>query len=577
MGRPPTSGYCHTCRKRRIKCDRTRPSCLRCLKSGYACKGYDLGLRMQSLVVVTEPEGSQRLARIVAPPAAPASSLITTGPSPPPLHQLRRGLARALDRRGAGAEDDDDGGSGGGYRILGGTAHEHEQQQQQARRRLDMPPEMNLTAFQEHMAFSYFFATYGWAYFWKPFLSLARETDLAPTASRMCSLALAYGHMGTGHSDKSLKSMGLELYGKSLREVQSLLTRGPGAKTELAQLCVPIVILGMYSFAIDRDLRLIHNIGVAQILKHCGPEAFQEDPLLTAFRSCRALLICQSFAIRRRTFLEDKKWKNVPWEKLPKTALDSLIDIMADMPGLVNDMAASEQPISPTTKTSFHEKVGELREQLGTWRWKWDRAYPGVAREVPSNLKLDSIETPVFREQLATMIKFDTTQQALEMLTYNAALLYLLQLEDLLEMGEPHNPSRLSDDDMDYIRYVAARHPSTPLLLPDEARFICQPALEAFRLIPSLYKNLVTTKDRIMVILAPLGIVYTSTRNTPELNSCMQSILEDIPFFGGGPPRELEVYELALGEAWKSKVPEPIPAGTSPTVSESTVELAISP
>lgn len=341
-------------------------------------------------------------------------------------------------------------------------------------------------------------------------------------------------------------------------------------------------------------------MGVAQILKHCGPEAFQEDPLLTAFRSCRALLvccviphrlsplcsrltlviqICQSFAIRRRTFLEDKKWKSVPWEKLPKTALDSLIDIMADMPGLVNDMAASEQPISPTTRASFHERVGELREQLGAWRWKWDKKYPNAAREVPSNLKLDGIETPVFREQLATMIEFDTTQQALEMLTYNAALLYLLQLEDLLEMGEPHNPARLSAGDLGYIRRAAAArgHPPTPLLLPDEARFICQPALEAFRLIPSLYRNLVTTRDRIMVILAPLGIVYTSTRNTPELNSCMQSILEDIPFFGGGPPKELEVYELALGEAWKSKAPAPIPAGSSPTVSESTVELAISP
>lgn len=534
---------------------------------------------MQSLVVVTEPEGSQRLARIVAPPTAPASTTLTTaGPAPPPLHQLRRGLARAQDRRGGSADDEDDDASVGGYKmLLGGAAHEHQQQQQQARRRLDPPPEMNLTAFQEHMAFSYFFATYGWAYFWKPFLHLARETDLAPTASRMCSLALAYGHMGTNHADKTLKSTGLELYGRSLREVQSLLTRGTGGKTELAQLCVPIVILGMYSFAIDRDLRLIHNIGVAQILKHCGPEAFQEDPLLTAFRSCRALLICQSFAIRRRTFLEDRKWKTVPWEKLPKTALDSLIDIMADMPGLVNDMAASEQPISPTTRASFHEKVGQLREALGTWRWEWNSLYPDVAREVPSNLKLDSIETPVFREQLATMIEFNTTQQALEMLTYNAALLYLLQLEDLLEMGEPHNPSRLSADDMDYIRHAAAGHPSTPLLLPNEARFICQPALEAFRLIPSLYKNLVTTKDRIMVILAPLGIVYTSTRNTPELNSCMQSILEDIPFFGAGPPMELDLYELALGEAWKSKSPAPIPAGTSPTVSESTVELAISP
>lgn len=106
---------------------------------------------------------------------------------------------------------------------------------------------MNLTAFQEHMAFSYFFATYGWAYFWKPFLHLARENDFAPSASHTCSLALAYAHMGIGQGSKTLKSTGLELYGRSLREVQTLLTRGAEAREELARLCVPIVLLGMYS------------------------------------------------------------------------------------------------------------------------------------------------------------------------------------------------------------------------------------------------------------------------------------------------------------------------------------------
>lgn len=248
---------------------------------------------------------------------------------------------------------------------------------------------------------------------------------------------------------------------------------------------------------------------------------------------------------------------------MPKTALDSLIDILADMPGIVNDMAASEQPVSPTTKASFHETVKQLREDLQSWRWRWDELHPRVAREGPSNLRLDSVDTPVFREQLATVIRFDTTQQALEMLTYNAGLIYLMQLEDLLDMGEPHN-APLSAADEAYIRAAGARHPDNPLLLPGEARFICQPALEAFRLIPSLYRNLVTTRDRIMVILAPLGIVYCSTRRHAELNRCMQSILSDIPFFGGGPPRELSVYELALGKAWQSSEPEPIPAGTTP-------------
>lgn len=284
--------------------------------------------------------------------------------------------------------------------------------------------------------------------------------------------------------------------------------------------------------------------------------------------------ICQSFATRRRIFLEEEKWKTIPWAKLPKTALDSLIDLLADMPGIVNDMAASEHPISPATRASFHAKVGQLRTKLRAWRWAWHETHPGVARRVPSHLNLDGVDTPVFREQLSTMIAFDNTQQALEMLTYNAGLIYLMQLEDLLHMGsEPHN-APLSAADADYIRHAAASHPETPLLLPDEARFTCQPALEAFRLIPSLYKNLVTTKDRIMVILAPLGIVYCSTQKHAELSRCMQSVLEEIPFFNKGAPPELSVYDLALGKEWQSSEAAPIPAGNTFTP-ESSVALAL--
>lgn len=261
---------------------------------------------------------------------------------------------------------------------------------------------------------------------------------------------------------------------------------------------------------------------------------------------------------------------------MPKTALDSLIDILADMPGIVNDMAASEQPVSPATKASFHATVEQLRSALQAWRWRWHRLHPRAAREAPSNLKLDGVDTPVFKEQLATTIRFDTTQQALEMLTYNAGLIYLMQLEDLLDMGgAPHNAPLTPADEAHIRAAAAARTPDAPLLLPGEARFVCQPALEAFRLIPSLYRNLVTTRDRIMVILAPLGIVYCSTRRSPELNRCMQSILSDIPFFGGGPPQELSVYELALGKAWQSAEPEPIPAGSTPDPEAGDVPLII--
>ncbi|OJJ62423.1 hypothetical protein ASPSYDRAFT_1167762 [Aspergillus sydowii CBS 593.65] len=40
-GIPYTSGGCGTCRRRKVKCDETRPECLRCTKYGHKCTGYD--------------------------------------------------------------------------------------------------------------------------------------------------------------------------------------------------------------------------------------------------------------------------------------------------------------------------------------------------------------------------------------------------------------------------------------------------------------------------------------------------------------------------------------------------------
>ncbi|CAE6422220.1 unnamed protein product [Rhizoctonia solani] len=67
-GPPPTS--CHTCRRRRKKCDLSRPFCERCLKGGYECLGYSesrVRIRREDLSV---PSAS--LSRPVSP-AAPAA------------------------------------------------------------------------------------------------------------------------------------------------------------------------------------------------------------------------------------------------------------------------------------------------------------------------------------------------------------------------------------------------------------------------------------------------------------------------------------------------------------------------
>lgn len=36
----PRSAACHNCRQRRLKCDQSLPQCLKCIKRGHECLGY---------------------------------------------------------------------------------------------------------------------------------------------------------------------------------------------------------------------------------------------------------------------------------------------------------------------------------------------------------------------------------------------------------------------------------------------------------------------------------------------------------------------------------------------------------
>ncbi len=53
---------CHTCRRRRVKCDERRPTCERCERGNHECEGY---LRKQ--IWIDEGARTVRLARRVKP------------------------------------------------------------------------------------------------------------------------------------------------------------------------------------------------------------------------------------------------------------------------------------------------------------------------------------------------------------------------------------------------------------------------------------------------------------------------------------------------------------------------------
>jgi hypothetical protein len=104
-------------------------------------------------------------------------------------------------------------------------------------------PGPNSTAFQDQMVFSYFFANYHWAQYWRPVLQLSEELEIS-RMGYICSAAIAYGYIGRELGEERLQHKGWLLHGQGLRYIQSIINNG--TKDQLASSCVTIILLGMY-------------------------------------------------------------------------------------------------------------------------------------------------------------------------------------------------------------------------------------------------------------------------------------------------------------------------------------------
>ncbi|KAK4233751.1 hypothetical protein C8A03DRAFT_19226 [Achaetomium macrosporum] len=458
MGRQPTSGYCQTCRRRRVKCDKARPQCGRCVASGHTCGGYDLPLRVHALGVQSENDGTQRLVSILRP-----SSLAQLAPRP--------------------------------------------------------PLELDLGAFREDISSSYFFATFNWAPFWRPVMLSATNGDF-PAINKLCFRAISYGHMGLGLRDGTLQVKARQLYGQVLTEFQSLL-RQP-EKSELAK-------LGFTVFVMNNVMGRAppHHVGIIQIVQHCGPETYQEERLLELFRSCRALLLCQSLCRQSRCFLEDAAWKTIPWQRVPKTFEDRLMDIFVDLPGL------AEAVVVPANRAACRDKIDALSIALQDWRWDWQSVNSGSVRQVRhGGLKdNDTAATSIMDQMLQASLEFDSPRLALDILFYNAVLVYLMQIRSVASGENSHHES-LSPDDERYIRRLVAMSRDNPLLLPGQVKFRCQAAVEAFMTLSCIRRLMATTPTAVTVVTpATIGIVYWVLRDHLPLNGDLSRLLSKFPIF----------------------------------------------
>ncbi|OLN94292.1 hypothetical protein CCHL11_02814 [Colletotrichum chlorophyti] len=102
-------------------------------------------------------------------------------------------------------------------------------------------------------------------------------------------------------------------------------------------------------------------------LRH--PKRWRTDALLMASRGLglfEAIAACMS---RKRTFLSDLQWKTIPWSETPKSAKDVLIDILVDVPVLLEQADLLQRAHQPALKMCrrFMETYRRLDRELRWW------------------------------------------------------------------------------------------------------------------------------------------------------------------------------------------------------------------
>ncbi|UKZ76772.1 hypothetical protein TrVFT333_004482 [Trichoderma virens FT-333] len=365
MGREPTSASCHTCRRRRIRCDKGKPSCAQCQKSKYECLGYERILRIQSHGVgLSKEPGRSSLVKIGQSDSFPTKTPIGNHDS----QDCRQKRHQQQQKTGDASS----------------TAAIHLPQPL-----ISQSIRLSLDPFIDNITFSYFFDAYSWI---NVHSILLQDTPMRQHLTEQRDelgydslRALAYGIFGRDHQVEALQRKGERIYGTILQKLQSRLITA--SKPELAALIKPISIMGSYAIAVDSDLRFIHHQGLARILEHCGPEYFQDPSILPVFESCRFTMLANALVQRHGTFLEQDQWRTVPWSSSleTKTNTNKLLDIISGLPGIIqktdkvlnerSQWVAGDSGIvreeTPTTVSDLQDQLESMFLDLIAWRYHW--------------------------------------------------------------------------------------------------------------------------------------------------------------------------------------------------------------
>jgi hypothetical protein len=117
---------------------------------------------------------------------------------------------------------------------------------------------------------------------------------------------------------------------------------------------------------------LSHAEGEIALIVARGPEAFTDGIAHSIFLNARYRPLIAAARTRKRSVLNEEKWKTIPWRNRVKTPNDTLLDIMAGVPEVLEnvDRHGALSPGTPQDEATDLEtcaKCWTLHIQLQEW------------------------------------------------------------------------------------------------------------------------------------------------------------------------------------------------------------------
>ncbi|KAJ4985744.1 C6 zinc finger domain protein [Stagonosporopsis vannaccii] len=387
VGVPGRSKGCVTCRKRKKGCDLKRPACGQCCERNIKCGGYDT-----DRVFITSKYASP--STIVKRPAeSPVLTKDLVAVTACTYQTIPESFAQsAFNAKGMEAA----------FELF--------------------PVQGSGGALSTKIQFS----------------TLLPALTMGDEALRQMVFAVGLVTLGKGSNNEVILRKGRTMYGKALHELGSSL-QNPRKQT-IEALLATTRLMGLYEILYGADGEdmtqarnwLSHAQGEIALVVSRGPDAFTSDAAHLMFTLARYNCAITGIRSRRAVVFNEEQWKTVPWRGRVKLASDSIIDILLELPTILENLDYLDRV--PLTEPCFEE----LRLEAATKCWAihcrltaWfaENSYevytPDIEAPIPFDFPNLSVATLSIRYWATATILYQSLDRALRYSAYESLPPYL--------------------------------------------------------------------------------------------------------------------------------------------------------